>query len=161
MKSKKNISITIISISIITILSIILTTIINKNTKIDKITLENEYYNNNGLKNISKETLETLLTQKKSFIIFTYNNICTFKKPCDKIFEKVSKEINIQILQIPFQTFKETKLYEKVKYAPSIIIINEGEILTYLDANEDKDLEKYQDENKFKQWLLKYINEKR
>ena len=52
---------------------------------------------------------------------------------------------------------KNTKFYENVKYAPSVIIIKDGEIVSYLDANSDKDLEKYQDANKFIKWLKEYI----
>ena len=48
--------------------------------------------------------------------------------------------------------------YDKVLYAPSLIIIKKGEIIDYLDANSDEDLDKYQDVKKLELWLDNYIN---
>ena len=95
--------------------------------------------------------------EKKSFILFTYNPYCSLKIPCDKIFEEYAKNKNITILTIPFDKFKKTEYYKTVKYAPSVIIINKGKIITYLDAEKDKDIKLYQDTNKFGNWIEKYI----
>ena len=67
------------------------------------------------------------------------------------------KKHNISIISIPFAEFKKTIFYKKVKYAPTIIIINKGKIIAYLDANSDKDLKKYQDINEFEKWIDNYI----
>ena len=67
------------------------------------------------------------------------------------------KKYNIDFVSIPFDKFKETKYYENVKYAPSIIIIKEGEIIDYLDANSDDDFNKYEDEKEFEKWLDNYV----
>ena len=64
----------------------------------------------------------------------------------------------IDFLSIPFDEFKKTDFYKSVKYAPSVIIIENGNIISYLDANSDIDLEKYQDVNKFEEWLNNYVN---
>ena len=39
----------------------------------------------------------------------------------------------------------------------SVIIINKGRIITYLDAEKDKDIKLYQDTNKFGNLIEKYI----
>ena len=57
-----------------------------------------------------------------------------------------------------FSEFKNTYLYDTVKYAPSVLIVENNKIIAYLDANKDDDLEKYQDVNKFKDWVNNYIN---
>ena len=67
------------------------------------------------------------------------------------------KKYNINIYKMPYELMKKTFIYEKVKYAPSIIIIKKGEIIGYLDAEKDSDLEKYQNADKFEEWLSKYI----
>ena len=59
---------------------------------------------------------------------------------------------------MPFSEFKNTYLYDTVKYAPSVLIVENNKIIAYLDANKDDDLEKYQDVNKFKDWINNYIN---
>ena len=70
------------------------------------------------------------------------------------------EKYKIDFLSMPFKEFKNTKYYNKVKYAPSIIIIKQGKIVSYLDANKDKDLQKYQDVHEFENWINKYINTK-
>lgn len=66
-------------------------------------------------------------------------------------------EYNISIISIPFEEYKKTTFYKKVKYAPTIILINKGKIIAYLDANNDDDLAKYQDITAFTNWINTYI----
>ena len=58
---------------------------------------------------------------------------------------------------LSFLPFYLILIYQKVKYAPSIIIVRDGHIVDYLDANSDDDLDKYQDVNEFEKWISKYI----
>ncbi len=67
------------------------------------------------------------------------------------------KKYNIDFIKIPFSEFKKTNYYETIKYAPSIIIIKNKEIIAYLDANDDKDLNKYQKLEEFESWMDNYI----
>lgn len=122
-----------------------------------KFTLDSKYYNNSGLVEISEEELNKLVKNKESFVLFIYNDFCSFNKPCDNVFEDFSKDNNIEIVKIPFVSFKNTSLYKDVKYSPSIILINKGEVKKYLNPNSDKDYDCYQDEVKFKNWISKYI----
>ena len=119
--------------------------------------LEKEYYGKDGLVDISSSGVEKLIQDKKSFILFTYNSFCSFSVPCDSIFLESAQEKNVIILQIPFEDFKNTTFHETVKYGPSVLIIKEGKIVSYLDAGKDEDIEKYQDTSVFIEWLSKYI----
>lgn len=150
---KKNI---IIVVTIITSIIILFLLIHVFKVKNNKFYLEDNYYTYN-MKKVSYSDINKLAKEKKSFILFTYNAYCTFKIPCDKIFEEYAKSKNITILTIPFDKFKKTEYYKKVKYAPSVIIINKGNITSYLDAEKDKDIELYQNTNKFGNWIEKYI----
>lgn len=124
--------------------------------KQEKINLNKKYYNEG--KFITINSLENL--EEETYILYTYNNYCSFEIPCDQIFKQYMEKYKIDFLQIPFKQFKETNLYKKVKYAPSIIIVKEGKIIDYLDANKNKDLKKYQDINEFEKWINKYIEVK-
>lgn len=152
---KKNIIFIIFLIIVLLMVSILFITLNNNKNK--KFYLNNEYYNNHGYVEISSKQVEKLLKDKKSFILFTYNNFCSFSKPCDVVFENVSKDKSVSILEVPFDEFKKTSLYKTVEYAPSIIIIHNGKIVDYLDAESDDDVVLYQDESKFYDWLKKYI----
>ena len=151
MKNKKS-----IIIVIVIIISIIILTFFWYICKKEKFYLEDNYYNYD-MKKVSYRDINKLEKEKKSFVLFTYNLYCSLKIPCDKFFEEYAKKKNKTILTIPFDKFKKTEYYKKVKYAPSVIIINKGKIITYLDAEKDKDIKLYQDTNKFGNWIEKYI----
>lgn len=150
MKNKKS-----IIIVIVIIISIIILTFLGYICKKEKFYLEDNYYNYD-MKKVSYRDINKLEKEKKSFVLFTYNLYCSLKIPCDKFFEEYAKNKNITILTIPFDKFKRTEYYKTVKYAPSVIIINKGKIITYLDAEKDKDIKLYQDTNKFGNWIEKY-----
>lgn len=124
-----------------------------------KIYLSDKYYNASEYISVTKKDLDKL--KNNNFLLYTYNSYCTFKVPCDSIFKKVMDKYNISILSMPIEEFKKTNYYKEVKYAPSIIIIKNGKIRKFLDANSDKDYDKYQKSSEFEKWLNKYIYLKR
>ena len=129
-------------------------------TKSTKFSLEKEYYNESKFIAVASEDINTLKEDKKSFIVFTYNNYCMLEVPCDEIFKKVMDKYSISFLYLPYEEMKNTFIYEKVKLAPSVIIIKDGEIISFLDTEKEEDLNKYQDETEFDKWITKYINTK-
>ena len=124
-------------------------------TKIEKFYLSDEFYNEGNFISIKSEDLDNY--KDKNYVIFTYNNYCSLAIPCDEIFQKSMTNNKIDFLSITFEEFKNTKLYKTVKYAPSVIIVKDSNIVAYLDAEKDKDIEKYQDVDKFTEWLSKYV----
>lgn len=126
--------------------------------KQDKFLLEDTYYGNGSLVEVTTNDIENKLNSKESFLLFTYNNYCTLDIPCEDIFEEFTKKYQLSILSIPYDDFKKTSLHQKVKYAPSVLIIKEGKIVSYLDANAESDLKKYQDIEAFDSWIKEYIN---
>ncbi|MBQ6495081.1 MAG: hypothetical protein IJI49_03675 [Bacilli bacterium] len=121
----------------------------------EKFYLNDKYYNNSSFIEIDSNKIQRL--NNENYLLFTYNNYCTLPIPCEYIFEDFMKKYNISIISIPFKEFKKTKYYKKVKYAPTVIIIKKGRIISYLDANSEKDLDKYQSINDFEKWISKYI----
>lgn len=127
----------------------------------NKFHLNDEYYNAGKLVDIDNKELTNMLKSNDSFILFTYNPYCNFKVSCENVVENFSKNNNITIFKIPFEEFKSTKLYNTIKYAPSIILINKGKIETYLDPNKDEDSIKYQEEKALKDYIEMYIDTKK
>lgn len=134
--------------------------ILFRTVKNDKIELNFTFYNDKGLTDTSVEELDKLIDRKKSFLLFVYNDFCSFSVPCDNIFDEGSKELNMQILQIPYRDFKGSTLNKTVKYAPTVIIVKEGKVVRYLDAESNSDKKIYQNVKKFKKFILKYVKEK-
>ena len=138
---------------ILSLTLIIIITGCSFNKEIKKFHLTEDYYNNSSFIKVTSDNLP----KKDSYILYTYNNYCNFAIPCDTIFTSFMEKYNISFVSIPFEDFKETSYYKTVKYAPSIIVIKKGKIITYLDADSDEDLIKYQDVSAFESWLEKYI----
>lgn len=120
-----------------------------------KFYLDSKYYNGNSFIKVSNSDVSVFSSE--SYVLFTYNHYCSLPIPCETVFEEFMKKNNISFLSIPIEDFKKTWIYQKVKYAPSIIIVRDGHIVDYLDANSDDDLDKYQDVNEFEKWISKYI----
>lgn len=125
----------------------------NQDDGIERIYLTSSYYNKGEF--IKVDDLTGI--DDDTYVLFTYKNFCNLAVSCDKIFESFMKKYSIDFVSIPFDKFKSTYLYETVKYAPSIIIVKDKEVIAYLDANSDEDLDKYQDEKAFESYLNKYI----
>ena len=149
-----------IIISLVVLIVIGISIILIYNSK-QKFYLDDVYYNKNGLKDVTAKDIDKLIKNKKSFILFTYNDFCTFSVPCDSVFEEASESLDIQILQIPYRDFKKSTIKKELKYGPSILIIKEGKVVKYLDAESDNDKELYQDVKKFISWTQKYIYTKK
>lgn len=128
---------------------------LNQNDNKERIFLSNNYYNKGEFIEIKSDDL--LDKVNDTYILFTYNSYCNLPISCEDIFKSFAKKYDIDFVSIPFEEFKNTKFYETVEYAPSIIIIKNDEIVDYLDANSDKDLNKYQDQKEFESWLDNYI----
>ena len=143
---------TIIIVSVILII-ILISLILLKNNNKEKFYLDDKYYNNSSPIEIDNNDMP----ESGNYILFTYNNYCTLPIPCEYIFDSFMSKYNISFISIPFEEFKKTSYYKKVKYAPTVIIIKNGKIVTYLDANSDEDLDKYQNLEEFEKWISKYI----
>ena len=48
-------------------------------------------------------------------------------------------------------------MYNEVKYYPSFAIYKDGELIDFLDAESDEDLNRYKDIVEFEQWFNGYI----
>ena len=136
------------------ILLLILFIIFGKSKNNIRIYLDENYYNNGNSVVMNSEEVNNL---EDSFILFTYNSACAFSRPCEEVFDTVLKDKKIDYVMIPFNEFRETKYYDIVKYAPSVLIINKGSVISYLNPDDDNHLAYYQDEKEFEKWLSTYI----
>ena len=128
---------------------------INQNDNKERIYLSSNYYNKGEFISVKQEDLNNL--GKETYLLFTYNNYCSLPISCEEVFKKFMETYKIDMVSIPINEFKETKFYEIVKYAPSVMIIEKDKVIAYLDANSNEDLEKYQDTQEFAKWLNNYI----
>lgn len=128
---------------------------INQNDDIERFYLNNSYYDNGEFIKLSSDNF--INYQNGSYLLYIYNNYCALAIPCENIFRDFMKKYQISFLSMPFEEFKKSSFYNQVRYAPTIIIVENGEIRDFLDANSDSDLSKYQDILQFESWLNNYI----
>ena len=123
--------------------------------KEEKFYLDSDYYKDGEFIDLSSKELKKI--KSKNYILYTYNSYCTFTVPCENVFKGYMNKYHIDFVSIPFEEFKKTSFYKTVSYGPSILIIKDGKIITYLDAEDDEDIPKYQNLSKFENWINKYI----
>jgi len=122
-----------------------------------KFYLDQEFYQTDGeFVNITSEEFTNLDSQ--NYALFVYNNYCAFSIPCDEIFHQYMKQKHISFLSMSYDEFKNTKLHEQVRFAPSVIIVKNWKIVAYLDPEKDAHLDLYQNVEKFGEWFEKYVN---
>jgi len=145
--------IVLISISLIAIIISLILTFTN-----NKFSLEDKYYNNGKIIQISGEEYNALIKEKESFIVFVHlPGVCLFNLPFAPIVEEYVSTTNITIYSLNFKDIDNTNLEEKIQYSPSVVLIKKGKINNYLDPNKESDLKYYKDITDFDNWINSYI----
>lgn len=124
----------------------------------NKFYLDEKYYGLSEFILVDENKVRELQENEASYVLFTYNSYCTFQVPCDDIFLEYMKTNDIAFNSIAYEDFSKTEFINTVLYAPSIILVKDGKIVDYLDAEDDSDLDKYQDVEAFSNWINQYIN---
>ena len=119
------------------------------------LVLDDICYSSDDFIDIDSEYLEK--TKLNNYVLFTYNNYCSLPIPCENIFKEYMKKYDVAFLSINIDEYKKTEFYNEVRYAPSVLVISNGEIVAFLDAESDDDLDKYQDIDEFEIWINNYI----
>lgn len=119
--------------------------------------LENKYYMSDTVTEIEKEDLDKLINDKESFIVFIYQPLCAASSAFENVLNEFIDEYHISFYKMSFTNMKETFLGDEIKYYPSFIVFNKGEMIDYLDANSEVDKEYYQDVLGFSKWIKKYV----
>ncbi len=128
---------------------------LNQNDDKERIYLSDEYYRKGEFIDLNSKDL--LDKKNDTYVLFTYNSYCNLPVSCEEIFKDFAKKYKIDFISISYEEFKKTKFHDTVEYAPSVMIIEKDNIIGYLDANSDDDLNRYQDLNEFESWMDKYI----
>jgi alpha-acetolactate decarboxylase len=121
----------------------------------EKIVLDNQYYNKGEFIDVKSDYISD--NSHKNYVLFVYNMFCSLKIPCENIFQEYMTNNKIDFLSMNIDEYKKTKFYNEVRLAPTVIIVKNNEIVAFLKADSDEDLEKYQDVKEFERWINNYI----
>lgn len=119
--------------------------------------LDNDYYKTTSLTEIDNTKLKDLENSKKTFVVFVYQPLCSSSENINSYVLDILNTYKMGFYKISFSNIEDSKMDNKIKYCPSVVIYREGEIVAYLDADSDEDAIYYKSANNLKEWLEKYI----
>ena len=119
--------------------------------------IESSLYGASEAIDIKKDDYESLINEKKSFIIMIDKPDCYTTADMRKRMESFPNNMQFKYYRIMWSQAKGSSLHEKVKYAPSVAIIHNGKIVDFLDADSDEDTPKYNETQALQDWIKGYI----
>ena len=115
----------------------------------------------NELVDKKADYINNLMDEKNSFIVRVNptEEICSTYISSENFVLIISSrsylsQQNIYSYEINLPIFRKTKLYDVVKFAPTIIVIKDGEIYAYIDANKDL----IESDEELENWIKTYVN---
>lgn len=107
--------------------------------------------------NINTDEYNQLIADQASFIVFIDQPNCITANKLREMLNDIASKYQIHIYHIMWSDTSGTNLREKVKYYPSVAIIQQGEIKDALDANSDAHVAYYNSETDLENWLIRYF----
>ncbi len=119
--------------------------------------LDDEYYGDSSLIEIDSEGLKALEKDKKSFVVFVYQPLCLSSYDLNDYVNSFLETNKMSFYKILFSKMDNTKIANYVKFCPSLVIYQEGQVVAYLDADSNKDTIYYESLEGLTKWLTSYI----
>ena len=119
--------------------------------------LDDDLYGNSEAIDITRADYEKLVSDKKSFIVMVDKPDCYTTANMRKWMSDFPSSTQFKYYRIMWSEAKESSLHNFIKFVPSIAIVHKGEILDYLDADSDEDVDKYDNPNSLRNWINSYI----
>ena len=124
--------------------------------KQEKFYLEDVHYGNGVITDIDKKELKLLEKEKQNFAVFVYLPGCSSCAEFRTVLTEFVEEKNIEVYSISITDVDGTGV-DKVEYAPSLVLYNEGKVVDLLDSASDEDLPYFKEVSSLKEWLEEYI----
>lgn len=106
-----------------------------------------------GLTEITAEEFQRMVKAKKNFVVVAHMTICPAEYPLTTVAKELAREENMTIYALTEEEFKKTELAEKIKYLPTAVIYKNGEMVKYLDAEDNNDMKYYQSKEGLMEWI--------
>ena len=119
--------------------------------------LEDEAYGTAQITEITADQLNQLIAEQKSFAVVVYQSMCSVSANFEALMQEFVTAENLSLYKIKFSALEETPLGESVKFYPSLAIYHAGELVDFLEANQDEDTEYYKDQAALRRWFTTYV----
>ena len=107
---------------------------------------------------LTAEEYEEKVNNGDSFVLFVDQTGCYTADGLREFVLNWSASKGVKPYKMMFSTVKNSSLHDYVKYYPSVGVISKGHPIVWLRADEDEDSDAYNYEDKFNEWLSKYLN---
>ena len=139
----------------ILVLVILILTIVGCGNK--KFYLEDEYYENGVITDITLEEINDLETNEKSFMVFVYLPGCTSCAQFRTVLNEYIETHKLEFYTISINDLNDSKIKDHVQFAPSLVLFNKGKIVDALDATSNEDKSALTSVDGLNKWLEEYI----
>lgn len=144
---------------LVALICIILITINNNPEEQDssRFYLDSSEYAKSEIVELDAAQYQELIDDQKSFVLIARNETCPVEAPLSTTVEQFQNDHNLNIYSLKADKYKETGLSKGIPYLPTAIIYQNGEVVSYLRADSDEDLQYYKTPESFQNWLEQYI----
>lgn len=104
---------------------------------------------------ITAAEFRNLVAEKQSFIVVAHMMLCPAELPLKDVAKRLARGEKLRIYFLNEHEFEQTKLKDEIKYLPTAVVIRDGKVVEFLDAEADEDVEGYQTVEGLKDWLEK------
>lgn len=122
--------------------------------------LDEKYYGTGAFMEATPEEITALIEQEESFAVYIHRPFCSASYEFNKILTQFANEQQISFYKISFEDMQQTEMGKVIEYYPSFAIYGEGELIDFLEADSDEDLNRYKDKDEFAKWFGSYIQQK-
>lgn len=130
----------------------------NSLTPREDYVVNKEITNTLSFTEIDENSLDAINSMDYS-LIFVYLRGCSACSAFKTIINDVKLYNDLNIYEIEFNKLSLLNLdLLELKYAPSLIILNNGEVIDYLDSSKDEDKEYYKTAVSLSKWLSQYMS---
>jgi len=127
--------------------------------KKEVFSLEDKYYHHEELIELnSYEDFKTLEDNKESFAIFVYLpscSTCAQFKPIIKQFIGIN-EMTFYTISLSLLKDIDNSITDHTKYAPTVLLYENGNVVSYLDTTKDEHIPYYETLEGFTEWFKTY-----
>lgn len=123
-------------------------------------TVDENVEESNFIKLENVEELNKLEENKETFPLFVYLSGCTTCAEFFPIVAKWSNDNSIQMYSIELDSIWGIKnsVTDRIKYAPSMFIYENGEVIEYLESSNGDDYDYYKSSEKLNEWFIENID---
>lgn len=121
------------------------------------VRMDEGLYGDGGLIELSGEEYNELVRDERSFVVVVRMEVCPAGFPVTDTVKVLANQKDIKIYSLKDVEYKKTNLVEMIKYLPTVVIVRDGEVVDFLDAEDDEDLGRYRGAGELGEWVEQYF----